>query len=322
MKYGILLSALLFPAIAQAALIDFAPGSGRFTDLGTDDGFFATGNWREDGFDVGFQYENIFGGGLGGVASEFNAGPGLNDSGCCFGEFNFLTFDRPDAQPFSLRQIDFGGTTASYFGEVEFVPFTTDGSLDFSRSVRQQVDVAPANVVLQGVKSDGTEVGALVNSYFNSDFIGGVGGPDRSFENAAAFVFDGDLARTLSDLAFLNVTVGGAYSLDLDRDEALADILRTSLFITDGIDDLFYKGFDQCLLTGQRVGNCSFENFGRFSFFYETDVQGNYGSRVFFDSFTFDVGETAAVPLPASLPLLLGALGVFGFMRGRRKAAT
>ena len=187
MKYGILFSALMFPAVAQAALIDFAPESGRFTDLGTDDGFYATGSWREDGYDVGFEYENILGGGLGGVAQDFNDGPGLNDSGCCFGEFTYLTFDRPDGKPFSLREIDIDGTTPSYYAEVQFTPYASDGSLDSDRRVYQEVDVAPDNLFFRGIKSDGTEVEARANSFFNSDFLGSTGGPDQQLSEPRSF---------------------------------------------------------------------------------------------------------------------------------------
>ncbi len=40
-----------------------------------------------------------------------------------------------------------------------------------------------------------------------------------------------------------------------------------------------------------------------------------------FDWTSFDVGPVAAVPLPAGLPLLLGALGAFGLVSKRRKKA-
>ena len=130
------------------------------------------------------------------------------------------------------------------------------------------------------------------------------------------------------DLVGVNGTAYGSTSHTFD---VLSSILPTGLVEDDNYFDI-----------GTGPGGCGVCDFAGVNFWQGVSVTGlsagDYqfsftnpaGTTVVFEPwddtigapFTLEAGDigTSAVPLPAALPLLLGALGAFGFLRRRKTA--
>lgn len=94
-------------------------------------------------------------------------------------------------------------------------------------------------------------------------------------------------------------------------------------------DDTLTVGIDNGVLAGQTLTRAANDPYGVVSYMFTVAADTN--GKLFFDHAGGDnfgilldrvdiVGDSAVVPLPATLPLIVGALGLLGVARARRRA--
>lgn len=164
--------------------------------------------------------------------------------------------------------------------------------------------------------------GTVTNLYssaitaFQIDFVVDSGSPASAIWETGVGGAPGSPAAT-----FTNLVSGGAFTATFEG----LNVGSGGTFVYGNMD---YGGFNGSSAYGTLIPNFRGDEFATIFFadgssvstFLNAGPSGMSGNLVFDDGNLVNGDGPSPVPLPASLPLLLGALGGFGIMRRRKKA--